>query len=512
MTTRTVPTRSTQRPRVNKYAYLIAADLFTVIAVMGVYFLSQPSKEGAIVAMIAIVVAGLFLVVPLLLDSRRSRSDAMAALETMRGDIADNQRSIHDSIRTLSESVARHTAIAEKAVTAQVNTFKQNDPSTVIFARLDAYAVRALDTRPLNFQPILDSISGRLDACIEANQRLETRLEQCLQDYARTTAATEPDGALPQSLVAKAFATNQTSGNAIARIIGNGASAKPAIPEPISTENRQPIEDEIWNAAADMANAEADTNDDNRDPSALLPKTAPTPVDESQDKLDLTNHSELQTPEKPAENEPANIENFAPDESGTESSANESKEESALPKDEDTEDALPSQPDIASGTELLDSGMELSSLPDEEEPGEDSKLEEDPESELEGEGDPEFSLEDQDTLAPLQFDLLDGLGLQQTEAPRRPKRTATANATVFIIDIPPGIPGMPYLRGFGPGLSEDIGFPMKLIAPGRWRWISPDPSKGARVTIWQNDIRRANSAPLDIPPNSTVEYTPEFPA
>ncbi|MDR2513060.1 MAG: hypothetical protein LBD01_04635 [Puniceicoccales bacterium] len=533
MPTRTSPARTILRTGHNKYTYLATADLFAVVSIIGLHFLSPQSNEGTIAAMAAVVAAGLFLVIPLVLDSRRSRSDAMAALEVMRNDVADNQRSIHDAIRTLSETLARYSAATEKSTSTQTDAPKQGIPPALIdsiLARFDALASRILtENRNLDLQPVLDDIASRLDECIEANLRLEARLEQYQHD-AHTAALVDPDGTLPPSLVAKAFSTSQTSGNAIARIIENGAPAKTTkpsnAPDPDAklmhgtTENRQPIEDEIWTAAADMANAEANEPDDDDSPAALFPKTFPEPLDEAQHNFEFAPPAEPQgTPDnmKVPSLEESDI--TFPSTKPTEENNNTKSIDTTEKDDAQEDEFLLSQPDIASGTELLDSGIELSTELDSTPKAnleEDAELEEHPEADNELARDNKIRLApnpaEQDALVPLQFDLLDSFDFQHPEAPRKPRRTTTENACVLIINLPRSVGGMPYLRGFGPGLSEDLGTPMTQIEPGRWQWISPEPTKGARITIWQNDIRRANSAPLDIPPGNTVEYTPEFPA
>jgi hypothetical protein len=50
-----------------------------------------------------------------------------------------------------------------------------------------------------------------------------------------------------------------------------------------------------------------------------------------------------------------------------------------------------------------------------------------------------------------------------------------------------GIGNKPYVRGTGPGLSQDSGQLMTFLGIGRWQWISPEPDAPATVEIWKND-------------------------
>lgn len=67
---------------------------------------------------------------------------------------------------------------------------------------------------------------------------------------------------------------------------------------------------------------------------------------------------------------------------------------------------------------------------------------------------------------------------------------ATAPAgggTSLTINLMIGIGNKPYVRGTGPGLSQDSGQLMTFLGIGRWQWISPEPDAPATVEIWKND-------------------------
>lgn len=67
---------------------------------------------------------------------------------------------------------------------------------------------------------------------------------------------------------------------------------------------------------------------------------------------------------------------------------------------------------------------------------------------------------------------------------------ATAPAgggTSLTINLMIGIGNKPYVRGTGPGLSQDSGQLMTFLGIGRWQWVSPEPDAPATVEIWKND-------------------------
>lgn len=62
-----------------------------------------------------------------------------------------------------------------------------------------------------------------------------------------------------------------------------------------------------------------------------------------------------------------------------------------------------------------------------------------------------------------------------------------ATGTALIVNLMIGIGNKPFVRGTGPGLSQDKGVPMSFLGIGRWQWISPDPEAPATVEVWKND-------------------------
>ncbi len=68
-----------------------------------------------------------------------------------------------------------------------------------------------------------------------------------------------------------------------------------------------------------------------------------------------------------------------------------------------------------------------------------------------------------------------------------PESAADGTGTALIVNLMIGIGNKPFIRGTGPGLSQDKGVPMSFLGIGRWQWISPDPEAPATVEVWKND-------------------------
>ena len=72
-------------------------------------------------------------------------------------------------------------------------------------------------------------------------------------------------------------------------------------------------------------------------------------------------------------------------------------------------------------------------------------------------------------------------------SPAAPESAADGTGTALIVNLMIGIGNKPFVRGTGPGLSQDKGVPMSFLGIGRWQWISPDPEAPATVEVWKND-------------------------
>jgi chemotaxis protein histidine kinase CheA len=82
--------------------------------------------------------------------------------------------------------------------------------------------------------------------------------------------------------------------------------------------------------------------------------------------------------------------------------------------------------------------------------------------------------------------------------------TASGNGTALIVNLMIGIGNKPFVRGKGPGLSQDKGVPMTFLGIGRWQWVSPAPDAPATVEVWKND-QSPLGEPLHLSGGETVE-------
>jgi hypothetical protein len=369
---------------------LLAADILTVTAVLLVYFFAPRAQETTTAALAAITASGLFVFIPVLLDSLRAKKDnavARALLETLRTDIAESQRILQSDLLALAQrlasfekSAAAHAAANPPVPPAQLASqlaTALNSENNTTFSRLSA---------------TVDSFQNRLDAFGETLRSIENTV-RANAAAVETLASRESDGSSPRTLLARAFPAAHSAGNsAVARLIGNAAISQEPGSHAASHNPLSPSEDEVWNTATDMADAESNE-----------PQPAPAPAE----------------PEPPpAEPQPA-----------------------------------PAAPPPA------------------------------PPPEAQGELD---------------------LRLPPPTSPAPRKRT------ILIANLITGLADKPYVRGIGAGLNEDIGVPMVPVGIGRWQWVCPDPSQPVQITIWKNDIHRADGAPISIGAGRTVETSPRF--
>jgi hypothetical protein len=79
--------------------------------------------------------------------------------------------------------------------------------------------------------------------------------------------------------------------------------------------------------------------------------------------------------------------------------------------------------------------------------------------------------------------------IEEEEAPVAsvPESSVAGTGTALIVNLMIGIGNKPFVRGTGPGLSQDKGVPMSFLGIGRWQWVSPDPEAPATVEVWKND-------------------------
>jgi flagellar hook-basal body complex protein FliE len=86
-----------------------------------------------------------------------------------------------------------------------------------------------------------------------------------------------------------------------------------------------------------------------------------------------------------------------------------------------------------------------------------------------------------------EVEVIEEIEEEEAVAPSAPQSTAAGTGTALIVNLMIGIGNKPFVRGNGPGLSQDKGVPMSFLGIGRWQWISPDPEAPATIEVWKND-------------------------
>lgn len=93
--------------------------------------------------------------------------------------------------------------------------------------------------------------------------------------------------------------------------------------------------------------------------------------------------------------------------------------------------------------------------------------------------------------------------------PTKPVRT-TDGSTRLLATAYIGIGNRVFLRGTGPGLSQDRGVPMEFVSIGKWSWQSTAATGPVRLQFWKNDEVPALGAEIELPPGHQIEVSPVF--
>ena len=88
---------------------------------------------------------------------------------------------------------------------------------------------------------------------------------------------------------------------------------------------------------------------------------------------------------------------------------------------------------------------------------------------------------------------------------------ARSGDTAVVVNAFLGIGNVPYIRGYGAGLSPEKGVPMDLLEIGKYQWkceaLIAEPIK---ISIWLNDETPSNLGELTLNPNETLDVEPSF--
>jgi hypothetical protein len=97
--------------------------------------------------------------------------------------------------------------------------------------------------------------------------------------------------------------------------------------------------------------------------------------------------------------------------------------------------------------------------------------------------------------------------IRRKRASRNPLSASALTAHVLI-----GIGNKPFVRGSGPGLTQDKGVPMEFVEIGQWRWVAPAVVKEPiTVRIFKNDEIAATGEDIVLKPGQSLEVSPVFP-
>jgi hypothetical protein len=102
--------------------------------------------------------------------------------------------------------------------------------------------------------------------------------------------------------------------------------------------------------------------------------------------------------------------------------------------------------------------------------------------------------------------------IRRRRATKQPLIAASESAAL-VARVLIGIGNKPYVRGEGPGLSNDKGVPMEFVEIGKWQWVAPFAAKAPiTLRLLKNDEIPAKGGPIVLNPGQSIEVSPEFPA
>lgn len=99
------------------------------------------------------------------------------------------------------------------------------------------------------------------------------------------------------------------------------------------------------------------------------------------------------------------------------------------------------------------------------------------------------------------------------EAPvEKPTAAAsTDSATRLLVTAYIGIGNRLFIRGDGPGLSQDKGQPLQFVSIGKWQWETKDASTPVRIRLFKNDeIECTALGEIELAPGHQLEVSASF--
>ncbi len=282
-------------PKQKFFPWLITADVIAIVAILLLYFgdNSTPTSGEQIAAIAGVIIAGLFVFVPAFIEMLRTPEPppSLPEIEKLFKRQYENQRILQEDVRSAADTILKRLAGIESRLNESQTVANDLQPALGEIADQIA-ALTTLtgeDGEVARLRTAIEEIQSQLDQFADALRALESK---------NTADAPEPDGALPPSLMAKAFAAG-TENSAIGRLIENSRPATtgetpseqtalyedaedidppaPVIHAGNARQGTMPAEDEIWSFAEDMASGETPTQPDLLDELELSQAEPPSP-------------------------------------------------------------------------------------------------------------------------------------------------------------------------------------------------------------------------------------------
>jgi hypothetical protein len=101
---------------------------------------------------------------------------------------------------------------------------------------------------------------------------------------------------------------------------------------------------------------------------------------------------------------------------------------------------------------------------------------------------------------------------QEPPEETRPTSAVSADgATRLLVTAYVGIGNRLFVRGVGPGLSQDKGVPLQFVSIGKWRWETADATAPIRVKLYKNDLVECSAlGEIALEPGHQAEVTANF--
>jgi hypothetical protein len=101
---------------------------------------------------------------------------------------------------------------------------------------------------------------------------------------------------------------------------------------------------------------------------------------------------------------------------------------------------------------------------------------------------------------------------QEPPEETRPTSAVSADgATRLLVTAYVGIGNRLFVRGVGPGLSQDKGVPLQFVSIGKWRWETADATAPIRVKLYKNDqVECSALGEIALDPGHQAEVTANF--